>query len=178
MRYTTTDRMKALLALLSLSTCAPSLAEILVYPVRNGAFDRMGGWGLPQHWRWHVVRGEHTYLHATDAPSGNRYVEVRTASGVARIYQTDIPVLEGSYRLTFRAKADGAGHVLLAAEGAGLASAPVGGFDAHRVASAVGLPPQRLPVLLVALGYPGAKPPLEPRPPRAEDGIRWERWSD
>ncbi|MEJ5171297.1 MAG: nitroreductase family protein [Fimbriimonadales bacterium] len=78
----------------------------------------------------------------------------------------------------FRSGGLSAMALLLAAEGAGLASAPVGGFDAHRVASAVGLPPQRLPVLLVALGYPGAKPPLEPRPPRAEDGIRWERWSD
>lgn len=109
--------MLGLSALLVLSACVPSLAEALAYPVRNGAFERQGGWGRPQQWGWHVVRGEHTYLHATDAPSGNRYIEIRTTSGVARFYQTGIPVLEGSYRLTFRAKAEGAGHVLLAADG-------------------------------------------------------------
>ncbi len=77
----------------------------------------------------------------------------------------------------FRSGGLSAMALLLAAEGAGLASAPVGGFDAERVARAVGLPPARLPVLLVALGYPGAKPRLTPRPPRASDGVRWESWS-
>lgn len=78
----------------------------------------------------------------------------------------------------FRSGGLSAMALLAAAEGAGLASAPVGGFDSEQVARAVGLPPSRLPVLLVALGYSGAKPPLTPRPPRAADGVRWERWSD
>lgn len=78
----------------------------------------------------------------------------------------------------FRSGGLSAMALLLAAEAAGLASAPVGGFDAEKVSRTVGLPPTRLPVLLVALGYPGPKPPLTPRPPRAADGVRWEHWSD
>ncbi|MCX7800684.1 MAG: nitroreductase family protein [Fimbriimonadales bacterium] len=77
----------------------------------------------------------------------------------------------------FRSGGLSAMALLLAAEEAGLASAPVGGFDPEAVSQAVHLPPGRLPVLLVALGYPGPKPPLEPRPPRAADGLHWERWT-
>lgn len=76
----------------------------------------------------------------------------------------------------FRSGGLSAMALLLAAEEMGLASAPVGGFDPDSVAQAVGLPSNRLPVLLVALGYPGSKRPLEPRPPRARDGAHWERW--
>jgi nitroreductase len=77
----------------------------------------------------------------------------------------------------FRSGGLSAMALLLAAEEAGLASAPVGGFDPHAVAKAVALPPNRLPVLLVALGYPGGKSPLEPRSPRATDSLHWERWN-
>ena len=107
----------ALLACAGLAVAVPTAAGYTPYPVRNGGFERPWGWGRALHWQWHVVRGEHTYLHATDAPSGNRYMEIHTTSGVARMYQTGIPVLAGSYRLSFRARGEGAGHVLLGAEG-------------------------------------------------------------
>lgn len=56
--------------------------------------------------------------------------------------------------------------LMLAAQGMGLASAPLGGFDADGVARAFGLSPQELPVLLVAVGR-AAPGPVRHKPRRA-----------
>lgn len=107
----------ALLACAAFAMVVPAAAEVAPYPVRNGDFERRGGWGLPQHWRWNVVRGEHTYSHESDAATGERHVEIRTSSGLARVYQAGIPALAGTYRLTLSARGTGTGHVLVAGEG-------------------------------------------------------------
>ncbi len=99
-----------------LAAVAPAGASFAPYPVKNGDFERLGGWGLPQHWRWHVVRGEHTYSHESDPTTRERYFKIRTTSGVARTYQTGIPAFAGAYRLTLRARGTGTGHVLVAGE--------------------------------------------------------------
>lgn len=106
-----------ILACAAVAAVTQALADFAPYPVRNGDFERLGGWGLPQHWRWHVVRGDHTYSHESDPATGQRYVEIRTTSGLARVYQTGIPALVGTYRLTLRARGTGTGHVLVAGDG-------------------------------------------------------------
>ena len=58
--------------------------------------------------------------------------------------------------------------MMLAAEGMGLASAPMGGFDATGVASAFGLQSDELPVMLVAVGRAAVMPAPKPRRPVAE----------
>lgn len=58
--------------------------------------------------------------------------------------------------------------MMLAAEGMGLASAPMGGFDATGVASAFGLQSDELPVMLVAVGRAAVMPVPKPRRPVAE----------
>ncbi len=58
--------------------------------------------------------------------------------------------------------------LMLAAEGMGLASAPMGGFDATGVASAFGLQSDELPVMLVAVGRAAVMPVPKPRRPVAE----------
>ncbi|WP_342720248.1 nitroreductase family protein [Acidovorax sp. FHTAMBA] len=58
--------------------------------------------------------------------------------------------------------------LMLAAEGMGLASAPMGGFDATGVASEFGLQSDELPVMLVAVGRAAVMPVPKPRRPVAE----------
>ena len=58
--------------------------------------------------------------------------------------------------------------LMLAAEGMGLASAPMGGFDAAGVASAFGLQADELPVMLVAVGRAAEVAAPKPRRPVAE----------
>lgn len=58
--------------------------------------------------------------------------------------------------------------LMLAAEGMGLASAPMGGFDAAGVASAFGLQADELPVMLVAVGRAAEVAAAKPRRPVAE----------
>lgn len=58
--------------------------------------------------------------------------------------------------------------MMLAAEGMGLASAPMGGFDATGVASEFGLQSDELPVMLVAVGRAAVMPVPKPRRPVAE----------
>ena len=53
--------------------------------------------------------------------------------------------------------------LMLAAQGMGLASAPMGGFDAAGVVSAFGLRAGELPVLLVAVGRALVQAPPKPR---------------
>ncbi len=59
--------------------------------------------------------------------------------------------------------------MILAAEALGLASCPMGGFDAERVARAFGLKAEEILVLLVAIGrpLPGGWP-QKPRRPLSE----------
>lgn len=49
-------------------------------------------------------------------------------------------------------------NILLAATAAGLGSCWVGAFDEERVAACLDLPPGRIPVALIPLGYPKSKP--------------------
>lgn len=58
--------------------------------------------------------------------------------------------------------------LMLAAEGMGLASAPMGGFDAAGVAGAFGLQADELPVMLVAVGRAAEAAAPKPRRPVAE----------
>ncbi|WP_028454915.1 nitroreductase family protein [Chitinilyticum litopenaei] len=54
--------------------------------------------------------------------------------------------------------------LLLAAEGEGLASCPLSGFDAAAVRQAFALPPEQLPVLLVSIGHAASgNAPQKPR---------------
>lgn len=58
--------------------------------------------------------------------------------------------------------------LILAAEGMGLATGPLGGFDAAGVSEAFGLPPTRIPVLLVTIGLAARQRPRKPRRPLAD----------
>lgn len=58
--------------------------------------------------------------------------------------------------------------LILAAEGMGLATGPLGGFDAAGVSEAFGLPPTRIPVLLVTIGQAARQRPRKPRRPLAD----------
>jgi nitroreductase len=55
--------------------------------------------------------------------------------------------------------------MLLALE-AGWSTAPIGGFDASALAREFDVPDHYIPVLLVAVGQPGARPFVSPRPKR------------
>lgn len=59
-------------------------------------------------------------------------------------------------------------NLMTAAQALGLASAPMGGFDAVAVSAAFGLAPTELPVMLVAIGRPA--PGNWPRKPRRPVG--------
>lgn len=68
-----------------------------------------------------------------------------------------------------RSAALGAATLIYAAEAMDLATGPIGGFDAAGVASAFGLAPNELPVLLVAVGRPACGNwPQKPRRPVSE----------
>lgn len=59
--------------------------------------------------------------------------------------------------------------LMLAAQGLGLASGPLGGFDAAGVAREFGLAPEELPVLLITVGHARADNwPQKPRKPLAQ----------
>ncbi len=68
-----------------------------------------------------------------------------------------------------RSASFGAANLIFAAEALGLASCPMGGFDAEGVARAFGLQAEEIPVLLVAIGrpLPGGWP-QKPRRPLSE----------
>lgn len=60
-------------------------------------------------------------------------------------------------------------NLMMAAQALGLASAPMGGFDAAAVSAEFGLAPTELPVMLVAIGRPApGNWPRKPRRPVAE----------
>ncbi|RMX03570.1 nitroreductase family protein [Corticibacter populi] len=59
--------------------------------------------------------------------------------------------------------------LMLAAQGMGLGSCAMGGFDAAQVAQAFGLGPSELPVVIVAIGHPATGNwPQKPRKPLPE----------
>ena len=58
--------------------------------------------------------------------------------------------------------------LIIAAEGMGLATGPLGGFDAAGVSEAFALPPTRIPVLLVTIGLAARQRPRKPRRPLSD----------
>ena len=56
--------------------------------------------------------------------------------------------------------------LMLVAQGRGWWTAPVGGFNAEELMKQFDVPDTAIPVLLVAIGQPGSKPPLSPRAKR------------
>jgi nitroreductase len=68
-------------------------------------------------------------------------------------------------------------NLLLAAYDLGLGACPIGSFHGQAVALFLDLPSHVRPVLLIALGYPQAKPPSPGRRPLAEVCFA-ERWGE
>lgn len=68
-------------------------------------------------------------------------------------------------------------NVLLAAHDLGLGACPIGSFHRKAVAHYLDLPSHVRPVLLIALGYPQAKPPSPGRRPLAEVCFA-EKWGE
>jgi hypothetical protein len=102
-----------------ISTAAAAAAQPLPYPVRNGDFERPGGWGRPQHWISQIMDGAHEFGYNADAPAGERHVTIASKGGSARWCQVGIPVFAGQYRLTLRARGTpgATAHVLVSGEG-------------------------------------------------------------
>jgi nitroreductase len=68
-------------------------------------------------------------------------------------------------------------NALLAAHDLGLGACPIGSFHRQAVAVFLDLPAHVEPVLLIALGYPQAKPPVTGRRPLSEVCFA-ERWGE
>jgi nitroreductase len=60
--------------------------------------------------------------------------------------------------------------LMLLAQDRGWWTAPVGGFDADKLTADFGVPEPYIPVLLIAIGQPGPKPPISPRARRVPIG--------
>lgn len=66
-------------------------------------------------------------------------------------------------------------HLMLSATELGLGTCWVAAFDAERAREILGIPGDVEPIAFVALGYPGAEPPLKERKP-LEAIVHEDRW--
>ncbi len=99
-----TGRVILLLCVLAMLPVQRVAGDWAPYPIRNGDFEREGGWARPQHWRHQVLDGEAKFHYNYDAPVGERFVQIIDNTRKTRWYQTGIPVFAGQYRLTLRAR--------------------------------------------------------------------------
>lgn len=136
-------------------------------------------WGNTQTWRWVVVQDSNikTQIAENILRPGNRGTNaVKTAPVIIvacaelnkAAYRDGQPTTDkGGYWYMFDAGLS-LEHMVLAAESLGLGTMFIGGMDAKKVESLLGVPPEYACVILMVLGYPDEHPDARPRKEMAE----------
>ena len=136
-------------------------------------------WGNTQTWRWVVVQDKNLRLQIAEnvLRPGNRGTDaVKTAPIVIAAcaelnkagFRDGQPSTDKSgYWYMFDA-ALALENMVLTAESLGLATMFIGGMDAKKAESLLGVPPGYVCVILMVLGYPDEQPEARPRKEAAE----------
>ncbi len=136
-------------------------------------------WGNTQTWRWVVIQDQNLKMQIAEKVlrSGNRGTEaVKTAPVVIAAcaelnragFREGQPTTDkGGYWYMFDAGL-ALENMVLAAESLGLGTLFIGGMDARKLESLLGVPSGYACVILMVLGYPDEKPAARPRKGVAE----------